>query len=81
MSKGSAFPNQLDILKECTTYATRKKITAANITYENIVDAFKENKFMGLLDIVGVDENGNVKVTKQRRVINKIVEFLEKNSK
>ncbi|XP_043468802.1 uncharacterized protein LOC122502708 [Leptopilina heterotoma] len=81
VSKGSTFLNQLDLLNECTTYATRKKIAAANITYENIVDAYKENKFMGLLDILGVDENGNVKVTKQRRVINKIVEFLEKNSK
>lgn len=36
---------------------------------------------MGLLNLLGVDENGKVKVTKQRRVIIKIVDFLEKNLK
>lgn len=54
-----------------------KKMVAADVSYELIKTAFRQNGFNGISDIFGKDENGNVQVTKCRTVIRKIYEFLK----
>ncbi|XP_039304358.1 uncharacterized protein LOC120357591 [Solenopsis invicta] len=71
---------KLSVLSTCTSLATRKKLIAANISYDLILDSFKQHKLIGLLNLFGEDENGIVRVTKSRSVIQKISEFLEKMS-
>ena len=70
----------LEALKSCTSLATRKRIIAADIRYETIIDTFNENKLAGLVSLFGEDQNAVIAVTKNRSVIKKIAEFLEKTS-
>lgn len=70
---------KLDALKTCTSLATREKIVAADISLDVILEVYKTNKLMGLMNLFGEDENGNVKVSKSRNVSMKICDFL-KNS-
>ena len=69
---------ELNSLNECTTLSTRKKIIVAGITFDMILNAYNQNKLMGLLDILGEDENGIVRVTKNRKIATKIGCYLEK---
>lgn len=47
----------------------RPKIVAPNISLNMIITAYKENKYEGLLQILVKDENGTIRVTKNRKVI------------
>lgn len=67
----------LDGLKTCTSLATRKKIVAAGISYDLILQVHQKNKLMGVLNLFGEDENGNIKVSKSSSVSKKICDFLE----
>lgn len=72
-------PNALKALvtlNQCTSLATRKKMITAKISYDLLLNAYKENKFMGLLNILGEDENGIIRVTKCRRVVQRIHDHL-----
>lgn len=66
----------LSPLNNCTSLATRKKMIAANISYDMLLDSYKQNKLLGLLDVLGEDENGIIRVTKCRRVVQKICDYL-----
>lgn len=52
-------------------------MVAANVTYEMVEEAYKKNKYNGLLQILGKDENGAVKVTKSKKIIKNIFTFFE----
>lgn len=70
---------ELDPFTDCTSKATRLKMVSAKITYSMIVNAFKENKYFGIAEVLGEDENQIVKVTKCPKVIKKIYAYLIKN--
>lgn len=53
-------------------------VIVAGITFDMILNAYNQNKLMGLLDILGEDENGIVRVTKNRKIATKIGCYLEK---
>jgi len=72
---------KIEELKPCTSLATRKKIVSANISYQLILDTFKDNKLAGLVNLFGENENGVIAVTKNRSVIKKISEYLQKVTK
>lgn len=57
---------KLNALKDCTSLSIGKKMVVANITFDMIVDEYKQNNFEGLLKVLGKDENGIVKVTKDK---------------
>lgn len=54
-----------------------KKMVAANINFEIVLNAYKENKLNGLLHLLRKDKNGIVRVTKDKKVIQKKVEFMD----
>ncbi|XP_026667340.1 uncharacterized protein LOC113464012 [Ceratina calcarata] len=68
---------ELSSLCTCTSISMRKKLAAANISYDLMLETFRKHKFIGLLNLLGEDENGNVRVTKQRSIIKKIATYLE----
>ena len=63
---------RLDNLKDYTSHSIRRKIVAANISLEMMTEAYKQNKYEGLLNILGKDETGIAKVTKNRKVLEKL---------
>ncbi|KAK0083942.1 hypothetical protein PV326_006467 [Microctonus aethiopoides] len=63
---------KLDALKTCTSFATRKKIVAADISYDLILEVYKKNKLMGVMNLLGEDENGNVKVKEDQKLYLKL---------
>lgn len=67
---------ELNTLKDCTSYGIRKKIITAKISVDMIIDAYKENQYDGLLNLLGKDESGLVKVTKNKKVLGKIFDYL-----
>ncbi|OXU18574.1 hypothetical protein TSAR_007231 [Trichomalopsis sarcophagae] len=69
---------ELEGLKSCTSLVTRKKIVAAHISYESIIQNYKDNKLDGLINLFGENENGLVAVIKSRPIVKTISEFLEK---
>lgn len=74
----SALQN-LNALKDCTSAGMRKKMVCANITYEMIVDAYNKDNYQGLVNLLGKDENNRVKVTKNKKVLDKLLDYLSKN--
>ncbi|XP_043273892.1 uncharacterized protein [Venturia canescens] len=69
---------RLDKIKDCTSLGTRKKMVAAGITLEMIKCAYDENKIFGLINLLGEDENGILRVTKSRKIVQKIYDFLSR---
>lgn len=67
----------LELLKDCVSAGMRKKMVAANVTYELLEDAYKINKYAGIVQILGKDENGAVKVTKAKKILDKIFNYFE----
>ena len=59
----------------------RKKIIAADVSYEMVLNAYNEHKFEGIYNALGEDENGVIKVTKSRKVAQKIYDYLQKKAK
>ena len=55
----------------------RKKIIASDITAAMVIDAYKEHGFEGLSRLFGADKNGEIRVTNNRKVKNKICDYLE----
>lgn len=47
-------------------------MAAANVSYDMIVDAYTQNKDRGVENLLGKDENGIIKVSKDKRVLTKI---------
>ena len=64
-------------LDTCTSLATTKKLIVAKMSYNLILETFKNDKLIGLLNLFDEDENGDVRVTKCRKVVKKISDFLE----
>lgn len=54
-----------------------KKKISSNISYELILDVYKKHKIIGLRNLFGEDENGNILVTKSDKVLKKIASFRE----
>lgn len=69
----------LNALNDCTSISIRKKLIGSNITYDMIVSAYKENSFDGLSKLLGRDENGVIQVTKDKRVLNKLYDYMKKS--
>ncbi|XP_058810383.1 uncharacterized protein LOC131675422 [Phymastichus coffea] len=69
----------LNVLNSCTSSGIRKNIAAAQISYEMILKSYEDNKLQGLQNLLGNKENGNIKVTKNKKVIQKIYDFLLNN--
>lgn len=80
MSFSKNLPNamkNLNALEKCMSYGMRKKMILANISYDMVLDAYRENKFSGISNILGEDENGRISVTKNRKILKKICDYLE----
>lgn len=43
-----------------------------------ILKSYKDNKLQGLINLFGKDENGNVTVTKNKKVIKKLMTFCKR---
>jgi len=69
---------KLKPLDQCTSSTIRKKMIVANISYNMIVESFNQNKIIGIFNLLGKNENGVVRVTKNRKVIKKIFDYLQK---
>ena len=66
-----------DELKSSTSVQIRKRMIACDITINMVIDAYKQYGFNGLTRLFGPDENGYIRVTKNKRVKDKLVEFLK----
>jgi len=53
---------------------------ATKITYE-MIEAYKKQKLEGLSNLLGKDDNGNIQVTKNKRVLSKLFDFLQDHIK
>jgi len=67
----------LNSFNGCISYNMKKKMVAAKITYKMIVEAYKKQKLEGLSNLLGKDDNGNIQVTKNKRVLSKLFDFLQ----
>ena len=56
-------------------------MVAANITFEILLDSYTQNKLDGLHNTLGKDENGIIKVTKDKKILEKIFNYFESRSK
>ena len=65
-------------LKSCTSVQMRKKMIASDITVAMVIDAYKKHGYDGLSLLFGADENRKIRVTNNRKVKNKICDYLEK---
>ena len=50
---------------------------ASDITVAMVIDAYKEHGFDGLFRLFGADKNGKIRVTNNRKVKNKICDYLK----
>ena len=50
---------------------------ASDITVAMVIDAYKERGFGGLSRLFGADKNGKIRVTNNRKVKNKICDYLK----
>ena len=64
-------------LKSCTSVQMRKKMIVSDITVTMVIDAYKEHGFDGLSRFFGADKNGKIRVTNNRKVKNKICDYLK----
>ena len=55
----------------------RKKMIASDITVAMVIDAYKEHGFDGLSRLFAADKNGKIRVTNNRKVKNKICDYLK----
>ncbi|XP_058801603.1 uncharacterized protein LOC131670209 [Phymastichus coffea] len=66
-----------DELKTCTSVQMRKKMIACDISVDMIIDNYKQEGYDGLSRLLGRDENGKVRVTNNKNVIYKIINYLK----
>ena len=66
-----------DELKGCTSVQMRKRMIACDITVNMVIDTYKQYGFDGLTRFLGQDENDYIRVTKNKKVKDKLVEFLK----
>lgn len=52
-------------------------MVASKITLEDVQQAYDDNKLIGILNLLGEDDRGEIRVTKSRAVGTKIFDFLE----
>ena len=64
-------------LKSCTSVQMRKKMIASHITVAMVIDAYKEHGFNRLSRLFGADKNRKIHVTNNRKVKNKICDYLK----
>ena len=64
-------------LKSSTFVQMRKKMIASDITVAMVIDAYKEHGFDGLSRLFGAVKNGKIRVTNNRKVRNKICDYLK----
>lgn len=64
-------------MNKCTSVAIRKKMIISNISFNDIKDTYKESGQDGIARLLGVDENGRIRVTKTKSVITKLCDFLK----
>ena len=69
--------NKLKVLNKCTSLLIRKKIVAAGISYDMIINAYKQNKFVEVSSLLGKNEEGFIRVTTNKQVLTKLCDFLE----
>ena len=51
---------------------------ASDITVAMVIDEYKEHGFDGLSRFFGADQNGKIRVTNNKKVKNKICDYLKK---
>ncbi|KAK0169186.1 hypothetical protein PV327_011725, partial [Microctonus hyperodae] len=68
---------ELHLLTDCVSIGMRKRMAAANVSYETLEDAYKTSKYAGIVQVLGKDENGAVKVTKAKKILEKIFNYFE----
>lgn len=71
---------KLHPISECTSEETRKKMVMSGITLEMIQDAYKENKFLGLKQLLCGNNESTMQVAKNDKIPKKIFHFLEKSN-
>ena len=54
-----------------------KKMIASDITVAMVINEYKEHGFDGLSRLFGADKNGKIRVTNNRKVKNKISDYLK----
>ena len=64
-------------LKSYTSVQMKKKMIASDITVAMVIDAYKEQGFDGLSRLFGADKNEKIRVTNNRKVKNKICDYLK----
>ncbi|KAJ8664223.1 hypothetical protein QAD02_005885 [Eretmocerus hayati] len=72
---------KLQSLDSCVSYNMRKKMAMADITSDLILDAYRAQGLKGLVGLLGKDENGKVRVTKDSEVIRKLFQYLQEKYK
>ena len=55
-----------------------KKMIASDITVTMVIDAYEEHGLDGLSRFFGADKNWEIRVTNNRKVKNKICDYLKK---
>jgi len=67
----------LKALNQCTSVGIRKKMVTAGISYDMLIKAYKESKLHGISSLLGKNEEGQVKVSTNKKVLQKLNDFLE----
>ncbi|KAK0085232.1 hypothetical protein PV326_005994 [Microctonus aethiopoides] len=67
----------LEMLKNCTSIGIRQKMILSDITYDMILEAYKEGGIKGLSILLGNDENRRIAVTKNSKCLQKISNYLK----
>ena len=66
-----------DEFKNCTSVNMRKRFIATDTSVNMIIDAYKQHGFDGLKRLFGADQNSNIRVTNNKKVITKLVDYLK----
>ncbi|XP_046626167.1 uncharacterized protein LOC124307961 [Neodiprion virginianus] len=74
--KSATLLKTLDKLGTCISTGLKKKIADADITYEDLINTFRDDGDAGIKKLLGKDENDKVRVTKTKTIIENLLNHL-----
>ncbi|XP_015512661.2 uncharacterized protein LOC107219088 [Neodiprion lecontei] len=74
--KSATLLKTLDKLGTCISTGMKKKIANADITYEDLINTFRDDGDAGIKKLLGKDENDKVRVTKTKTIIENLLNHL-----
>ncbi|XP_046614237.1 uncharacterized protein LOC124302290 [Neodiprion virginianus] len=74
--KSATLLKTLDKLGTCISTGMKKKIADADITYEDLINTFRDDGDAGIKKLLGKDENDKVRVTKTKTIIENLLNHL-----